>query len=250
MPASPAAEVLRVARTRLERHADWLCIGHTCWSGDAPGTTAAWRFLDGLAGLTGRMAVRRWVRYRVDLALVPAPADDVQLTPLTAEAVAVLRNHPDHHEEAFASGLGFWDQGLRSGFVWYEDGQPLCFQWLLSDADTATLRAAQTCWTGMYPPLASGTAQVEKLWTFSTARKKGIASRFALAMFAEARKRGVRTLLTHIHEANQGARSWAQRTGWQSYGTIARYELDLPIVRAFNLSVCVHSRDEDSSLGR
>jgi hypothetical protein len=188
------------------------------------------------------------VRYRINVADTPPPPPDLRLTSLTDALVATLRTHPDRAQEAFASGLAFWEQGIRNGFVWLEDGEPLCFQWLLSEADAAALRV-RSAWANMYPPLGPGIGQLEKLWTFSTARKKGIASRFALGMFAEARQRGVHTLITHIHEANDAARSWALKTGWHPYGSIVRYEFDVPVLRDLNLSVCAHCRDEDGPLG-
>jgi hypothetical protein len=243
MPASPARPAVSPPASQT---VDWVCTGRTCRRGDATGGARASRVLDRLSAFTARVCVQRWVRYRIDLDHVPPPDDEVRLTPLDDELVSRLSVHPDYVEEAFASGLAFWAFGVRGGFVWYEDGAPLCFQWLLTDADTATLRA-RSPWAGMYPPLAAGTAQLEKLWTFSTARKKGVASRFALAMFDEARGRGVRSLITHIHEANDAARSWAQRTGWKPYGTISRYTFDIPVVRRFNMSLCAHRSDGDGT---
>ena len=225
---------------------DWVCNGRSCQRGDAPAAALESRLLERLSGATSRVCVQQWVRYSIDLDHVPPPADDVRLTPLDDELVSRLSVHPDHAEEAFASGLEFWNFGLRSGFVWCEDGAPLCFQWLLMDDDTAALRASSP-WAGLYPPLPASTAQLEKLWTFSTARKKGVASRFALAMFDEARRRGVRSLITHIHEDNDAARSWAQKTGWKAYGTIARYTFDVPVLRRFNLRICAHRRNGDDT---
>jgi hypothetical protein len=222
---------------------DWICARHSCWSGERSPVAALVDSLERLSHVTRRVSTERWIRYRIDLAqVVPAP-DDVELTPLSPGVVALLHNHPDSAEDAFASGLEFWDLGVRDGFVWLDGGQPLCFQWLLSARDTATLRA-RSAWANMYPPLDDGTGQLEKLWTFSTARKKGVASRFALAMFAEARRRGYGALVTHIHESNEAARSWALRTGWTAYGMIERYSFDIPVVRDLNLSVCAHRRDE------
>jgi GNAT superfamily N-acetyltransferase len=220
---------------------DWVCARHSCSRGETPTMRGVSRVCEALSAVTSRVAVQRWIRYRIGLAQVPPP-EDVELTPLSHGIVALLRNHPDHEQEAFASGLAFWDLGLRNGLVWFEGGQPLCFQWLLSQDDVALLRAG-SAWANMYPPLEERTGQLEKLWTFSTARKKGVASRFALAMFAQAKQRGYETLVTHIHEANEAARSWAVRTGWQSYGTIERYEFDLPLLRSMNLSVCTHRSD-------
>ena len=224
---------------------DWLCAGSACWRGDAPACTLASSLLDRVSSLTTRVAAQRWVRYRIELDRIAPSSEDIQLTALTDELVAQLRGHPDYAQDAFASGLDFWTFGVRGGFVWYENGQPLCSQWLLGETDTATLRT-HSPWGGMYPPLPAGTAQVEKLWTFSTARQRGIASRFAAAMFDEARRRGVRTLITHIHEANEAARSWAQKTGWTAYGTIVRYTFDAPLVRSLNINVCAHRFNGES----
>jgi len=227
---------------------DWICAGRACWRGAAPVAAASSSVLGALPGISGRVGTQRWVRYRIELDQVAPAADDVRLTRLDDALVAKLRTHPDHAQEAFASGLAFWSMGIRSGLVWLEDGEPLCFQYLLSNPDIAALRA-RSRWAFMYPPLDAGTAQLEKLWTFSTARKKGIASRYALAMFAEARAAGYRTLITHIHESNDAARSWAQRTGWRQYGTIVRYQFDLPVIRRFNLSVCAHRRIREAVNG-
>ena len=246
MPASPTADAFRMVHDQPQPRPDWVCVGHTCWRGDSAGCALSSRLLHFLGTVTSRVAVQRWVRYRIDLAHVPASTDEVRLTPLNDELVAGLRSHPDHAQEAFASGLAFWDYGIHSGFVWREEGESLCFQWLLSETDVAKLRA-RSPWANMYPPLPPGTAQLEKLWTFSTARKKGIASRFALAMFDEARRRGIRTLVTHIHEANEAARSWAQKTGWRAYGSIERFDFDVPVVRKLNFSICAHLRDREAA---
>lgn len=228
---------------------DWLCAGRTCWRGGAP-VAATWsNLLVALHGMSERVGTQCWVRYRIDLDRVPPAPDDVRLTHVDEALVGRLKGHPDCAQQAFASGLAFWSMGIRSGLVWLEDGEPLCFQYLLSNEDVAALRA-HSPWAFMYPPLDSGTAQLEKLWTFSTARQKGIASRYALAMFAEARAAGYRRLITHIHEDNGAARSWAQKTGWREYGTIVRYQFDLPVIRRLNLSVCAHRSSREQADAR
>jgi GNAT superfamily N-acetyltransferase len=225
---------------------DWICAGRACWRGGAPVVAASSNVLSALPTMSDRIGTQRWVRYRIDLDQVASSEEDVRLTPLDDALVARLRGHPDYAQEAFASGLDFWALGIKGGLVWLEDGEPLCFQYLLANEDVAVLRE-RSHWAFMYPPLDAGTGQLEKLWTFSTARKKGVASRYALAMFAEARAAGYRTLITHIHESNEAARSWAQRTGWRQYGTIVRYQFDLPVIRRFNLSVCAHRRIRESA---
>jgi ribosomal protein S18 acetylase RimI-like enzyme len=228
---------------------DWICAGHACWRGGAPVAAASSTVLGALNGISERVGTQQWVRYRIDLDRVPPAPGDVRLTPLDDALVGRLRSHPDHAQEEFASGVAFWDMGIRGGLVWLEEGEPLCFQWLLGNSDVAALRARSE-WGFMYPPLESGTAQLEKLWTFSTARKKGIASRYALAMYAEASAAGYRSLITHIHETNDAARSWAQRTGWREYGRIVRYLFDVPVIRRFNLSVCAHKRRREADDAR
>jgi hypothetical protein len=50
-------------------------------------------------------------------------------------------------------------------------------------------------------------------------------------MYEEARRAGLGEIITHIHESNTAACGWAERTGWQSYGTITRYHADVPGLR-------------------
>jgi hypothetical protein len=99
-------------------------------------------------------------------------------------------------------------------------------------------------WGSMYPPLPARVGQVEKLWTFSTQRRRGVASQFAQLMFNEAQRAGLVTLRTHIHEQNGAARTWAQRTGWAEVGTIERYQLDVRGFRGPDSAVCVHRREQ------
>jgi hypothetical protein len=226
----------------LERSAiDWVCVRRRAWRGDSQWCRLLYRVLTRLSGATSRVRVQRWVRFRLDPADVPLPESGIRLTPVSEQLLTALRAHPDHADEGFASGLEFWDFGVRDGFVWCEDGQLRCFQWQLSNADTAALRA-RSPWGDMYPPLAPGTAHQEKMWTFSSSRMKGVASRFALAMFDEARRAGVTTLIAHISETNSAALALVNRTGWKPYGKIERFYVDFPVFSSLNVSVAMHVR--------
>jgi hypothetical protein len=225
---------------------DWLGLGPYCWE--------ATPFL--LAGVTTclgvvstafseRVLTERWIRYRIDLADDLPASPDVHLTPVTDEIIRALRQHPDHAENQLMSGFKFWDRGLRRAFVWMEQDQPLCIQWLLTNADRSRLRALDE-WAGMYPPLVPTVGQVENLFAFSTARRRGVATQFEYALYDEARRAGLRVLVTHIHEANAAARGWAERTGWHPFGTITRYRLDVRGLRAY--AVYLHSSNDPGGL--
>jgi GNAT superfamily N-acetyltransferase len=238
-PRTPnAVPKTAAARPRVE----WVCAGRRCMSGlSVPGALLTGA-LERASHLTSRVTVQRWIRFRAEPERVPPAPTDAALTPLSDGLVAYLKKHPDYAQVDFSSGLAFWEHGLRRAFLWIVDEQPLCIQWMFDAHDNAALRRLPV-WANMYPPIPPGSAQVEKLWTFSTARQKGIATRFAAAMFAEARRRGFRELLTHIHEANAPARMWAQKTGWEAYGTITRYGVDLPGLRSPHISVSTHRHD-------
>jgi GNAT superfamily N-acetyltransferase len=182
--------------------------------------------------------VNRWVRYTIGLQHTPAPAPDVELMPVTDEIVASLREHPDAGAAQLRSGLRFWDHGLRRAFIWRTDGAPACIQWLLFKQDIGLLHSLRE-WGGMYAPLPDGWGQVENLFAFSTARRKGVATQFEYALYARARELGLTALVTHIHEDNVAARGWADRTGWREYGVITRYHIDVPGLRGLN--ACVHT---------
>jgi len=98
----------------------------------------------------------------------------------------------------------------------------------------------------MYPPLVANVGQVENLYAFSTARRKGVATQFEYALYHEARRAGLRELVTHIHEANAAARGWAERTGWRPYGAITRYQLDVQGLGAY--AVYLHSSSDRAAL--
>jgi hypothetical protein len=181
-----------------------------------------------------RVPRERWVRYRIDLAGVPPAPPGVRLTPVTDRFIQRLKTHVDADQNQLKSGLRFWEHGLRRAYVWCDESGPLCMQWLLMRADNALLRTLPE-WAGMYPPLATGWGQVENLFAFSTARRKGVATHFEYALYHVARDLGLSGLVTHIAETNEPARGWAARAGWEAYGVIARYRLDLPVVRSLPL---------------
>ncbi len=220
---------------------DCVCIGGTSWSGDSFASRVLFLLLSLASRFLDRVIVQRFVRFELHPAEIEATPSDIRLAPVSAEIIARLRKHPDAVNDAFASGLAFWDMGVRNGFVWFDGDEPLCFQWQLTEPDLWALRA-QSEWGNLYPHLSGGMAQREKLWVFSSARRKGVASRFAGAMLDEARKRGVTTLVTHVSEANAPALSLVERSGWKRCGMIVRYEFDVPVLRNLKSSVAVHLR--------
>src|SRR5438034_5385290 len=184
------------------------------------------------AVLPQRVLAQRWIRYRIDLTgPLPPVAPDVRLTRVTDDLIDMLRHHPEQAENQLRSGLRFWERGLRRAYIWLGEDGPLCIQWLLTEADGRRLHRLGD-WAGMYPPLPSRTGQVENLFAFASARTQGVASQFEYALYHEARRLGLAQLVTHIHEPNTAARAWADRTGWHRYGTITRYQMDLPGLRA------------------
>lgn len=182
--------------------------------------------------LLGRRLTRqRWVRYWVDLEQVPPPPAHVRLEPVADSVMAELRDHEDHAHNQLRSGFRFWDLGLRRAYLWASDGAPVCIQWLLlADDREALMRLPE--WAGMYPPLAADTGQVENLYRFSTAGlRRNVAVEYEFAMYQEARRLGLRYLLTHIHADNRAAQRFAQRAAWVAAGSIWRYTCELPGLR-------------------
>jgi ribosomal protein S18 acetylase RimI-like enzyme len=222
---------------RVER----VCTGRVAWRGDSIAGFVLSRLLTAATRMSDRIVTMRFVRFELRPAAAESTPSDIRLTPVTAEIIAQLRAHPDAAHAAFASGLDFWDMGVRNGFVWFENGEPLCFQWQLTESDAAALRT-RSDWSTLYPTLGPGVAQREKLWTFSAARRRGLASRFAAAMLAEARRQGITTLVTHVSAENAPALTLVEKSGWKRCGSIVRYEFDLPLFRSFKWSAAVHSR--------
>src|SRR3989441_8185509 len=233
-PGSATCSVDASLMERLRR--DWVYVGRSGVQAGALLRTCVTAPLDlARAALPARVLVQRWIRYRVDLTgALPPVAPDVRLTRVTDDLVDMLRHHPEEAENQLRSGLRFWDRGLRRAYMWLGEEGPLCIQWLLTEADGARLHRLGD-WAGMYPPLPRRTGQVENLYAFVSARKQGVASRFEYALYHEARRLGLAQLVTHIHEPNTAARAWADRTGWRRCGTITRYQVDLPGLRAHAL---------------
>lgn len=216
------------AQTLVEN--SWVCMGGRPWLLPSFAVT----FWDGAMRTLGRVtswvSVDVWVRYHIDLATVSREPSDASLTRVTDQIIDELRCHPDADQNQLRSGFRFWCHGLRRAFVWCSVEGPLCIQWLLTGSDTTLLRSLPG-WAGMYHPLPPGYGQVENLFTFSTARRKGVARQFEYMLYDEARRLGLRGLYTHIHARNSAARAWAQRTEWREFGTIRRYTFDLPGLR-------------------
>lgn len=218
---------------------EWVCAGQRCHTmGPVLRTTVTSLCRTAQAVAPGRVEADRWVRYTIALDHTAPPPPEVTLAPVTDAMIAELRGHPDQHADQLRSGLRFWDHGLRRAYLWQVDGAPACIQWLLLQGDIGSLHALGE-WGGMYAPLPDRCGQVENLFAFSTARGKGVATRFEFALFHVAREMGLEGLVTHIHEGNAAARAWAGRTGWREYGLITRYHADVPGLRGLN--VCLHT---------
>jgi GNAT superfamily N-acetyltransferase len=219
-------------------HSQWIGVGHACARLANPVRVAAIASCRVGATLApSRVQLDRWIRYHIALSQASTQSADVMLTPLNDAIVARLRCHPDRDANQLKSGLRFWDHGLRTAFIWLSDDEPVCIQWLLTADDESRVRTLAD-WAGMYTPLHAGCGQVENLYTFSTARRKGAATMFEYALFQRARDLGLQHLLTHVHEANAPARAWADRTGWRPVGHITRVHVDLPAARS--RSVFIH----------
>ncbi len=228
----------------MTRRDEWLGVGRSCVALNPPLKACV---TAGLAlarpALADRLVTQHWVRYAIDLGAPPPAPPEVRLTPVTDALIAALRTHRDHRENQLVSGFRFWDRGLRGAWVWTGDEGPLCIQWLMTPRDNARLPALGE-WAGMYPPLPEGTGRVENLFTFSTVRRKGVATMFELALFEEARRLGLTRIVTHIAADNVSANRWAERMGWALHGTITRYQVDAPWVR--RAMIYVH-RDADAA---
>jgi len=216
---------------------NWICIAGRCWSLPPFAATLCNAILRALARITSRVSSGVWVRYRIDLAETRREPSDASLMEVTDHLIAELRRHPDAKQNQLQSGFRFWEHGLRRAFVWYGDEGPLCIQWLLTGSDGARLQSLPV-WADMYPPLPQGYGQVENLFTFSTARRKGVARQFEYMLYEEARHLGLRGLYTHIYAGNDAARAWAERTEWRAFGIIRRCTFEIPGLRG--VSCCVH----------
>ena len=186
--------------------------------------------------IPSRVSSIDYVRYRKDLTDA-IPESVAEVTRVTEAHIARLRLHPTYGSNPRVSGFRLWDHGLRTALIWEDGGEPLCIQWLFTSSDSELLRTYPE-WSGLYPPLATDTAQVENLFSFAFARPGGAATEFMFGVFRLVRTMGIRTVFTHILASNWPAHRWAERTGWQRHGTIRRWSVDLPVIRRFPL--CVH----------
>ncbi len=216
---------------------DWIVAGSAYLRVPRAVVQAAAWLLRGLRALApSRVEVQEWVRYRVALSSQQHDSQAV-LVPVTEAHIARLRTHPDRDANQLVSGFGHWNRGLRGALLWTEQGEPLCIQWLLTARDNGVLRTLPE-WSGLYLPLAEGTGQVENLYTFSSARRKGVATDFEFALYGVARTMGLRTLYTHIAATNEPANAWARKTGWMVSGAITRWLVDVRGARRY--PVCLH----------
>jgi hypothetical protein len=217
------------------QNAYWLSTNRRHLRLPAPAARLAARIGDACSkALPDRLLRETWFRYHIDISAyasgsVSTPA---VLTPVTDAFIESLRRHPWRDRPQLRSAVSLWGHGLRNGYVWVENGQPLCFQWLFSHHDNERLQSLPE-WSGMYPPLPPGCGQVENLLALPAGLcyPGGAATPFAKGMYVLAARRGMRQLITHIHERNLAAQYWANRTGWEAYGCIHRYQFDLPLLR-------------------
>lgn len=180
--------------------------------------------------LGGRLPYSVWIRYELDLTAPERQlASEAVLSPMDEVTMDWLRAHPWRSQPQLITAFRLWEHGLRRAYVWVEDGQPLCMQWLFLSEDNERLRALPV-WSGMYPPLAPHCGQVENIVVLPKGlrRRQGCGVPFSHAMCELARRRGLRRLITHIPLSNVGAQRWAERAGWVAYGTIRRYRLPIP----------------------
>jgi len=220
---------------------EWLCFGRASWRARAPLRLAVTVLLRLARAAFPRHVLRqRWIRYEIDLDATPPAPPHVQLTRVTDPIIGELRERPDRAETNFKAGLRFWDERLRRAYIWLGPDGPLCMQWLLLPEDQRYLRRL-TEGAGMYPPLPPGTGQVEHLFAFSAVRLAGVLTDFASALYDEARRAGLRTLVMHIHESHRVVRAWAEGAGWRRFGTITRHQVGWPGLLA--RSVYVHRED-------
>lgn len=180
----------------------------------------------------GRISRQTWVRYRIQLSKLPERPEDVALEPVSDSFIQSLRaGEEKFRENQIRSAVRFWDGGLKSAYLWGEDGEPLCMQWLLHPSDCASLPNLDN-WAGMFPPIPQECGVLDNIYSFVAARqrKPGAATKLAIAVMHEARRLGFQELRTHIAQENLPAHRWARRVGLTAYGIIDRYAIKLPWV--------------------
>lgn len=188
--------------------------------------------------LSNRINKETWILYQIDLNLIDIHSSEANLVKLDDRIINQIRTHPDSTRDQIISGIRFWDNGINNAYIWVENNNPLCIQWILSNDDLTKLKQFSE-WAGLYTPLEDKTKQVENIFSFrhSFRRKKSAATEFEYALYRLAKADGVTRLKTHIHNKNFSALKWAQRTGYTPYGVIERIYINLPLTKAFYLYI-------------
>lgn len=158
----------------------------------------------------------------------------------TAAQIDALRSYPNYGDNPKVSGFRLWEHGVRRAAVWYEDGRPLCIQWVLTADDNERMRRFPG-WSGLYLPLAQDEAQVENLFSFTFARKGGSATEFMFGVYRVLRGMQKRRVVSHFLAANHPALRWADRVGMTRIGTMERWTIDAPVLR--DLPLVLHIGD-------
>lgn len=219
---------------RSESRANWICTNKHCIP-LAPLTAKTINHIGNTVKqvLKNKLKQETWIRYELSLTESHASLVRQNIFPITDAVISQLQEHPWQERPQLLAALRYWKHGLRNAYIWKEDEKPLCFQWLFTHRDNPRLRDLPR-WAGMYPPLKAHEGQVENLIVLPAGlRYPGrVSILFAHTIFSIAYEYGIRRLITHIHEDNVAAQRWAHRTGWTSYGTIQRYELDVKSLRS------------------
>jgi hypothetical protein len=222
--------------TKVEATPEWFCTSRRCYRA-YPSILlrrhASWQFPN--------LRHDIWVRYRLPLEEAPPGNSQVNLTRIDAPLMERLRNHPERGESNYQTSERFWDAGFGEGYVWLENGEPMCLVWLIAKPYEAARRKLGK-WAGMYPRLNPGVGVIEGIYTFRRGlrRRGGAATAMAHAIFQQAEHLGLTELRTHIHCENLAAHRWAARLGWHPFGTIHGYSVDLRGLR--RLSFYLHDR--------
>lgn len=209
----------------------WICSHTRCRPVGARTASAVGKLFDITSAATPRVTRDTWVRYRLELDQARPPPPDIQLQLVDQAWIDRLSGMPERAQPQVRSGLRFWKLGFRRGYVWFDNDRPLGMIWLFTPEQRHLLKNLVP-WGGMYPDLPDRMGFTEGLYTFPAGlRRGGAATELALAVFAQARELGLEELWTHVHMDNIAAHRWAERAGWQPFGTIERVQPQLPLLR-------------------